>query len=221
MLGTSGFLYRSNKVMYDAGTTSLWSTLHGEPVSGPLVGKGIKLKRQSVVTTTWGKWKKRHPKTTVLSLKTGHRRDYGEGVAYQSYFATDDVMFAVPKVDKRLPNKREIVALRNTEKNSAVAIDTEFLKKKRLYNLNVGKDKVLIVTTPEGESRVYNTNGHSFASWNNWDSLVDKAGVQWELTENEIKSKGTAEKSFPRYPSHQSFWFGWNAQFPKARLIKE
>ena len=220
MLGTSGFLYRSNKVMYDAGTTSLWSTLHGEPVSGPLVGKGIKLKRQSVVTTTWGKWKKRHPKTTVLSLKTGHRRDYGEGVAYQSYFATDDVMFAVPKVDKRLPNKREIVALRNTEKNSAVAIDTEFLKKKRLYNLNVGKDKVLIVTTPEGESRVYNTNGHSFASWNNWDSLVDKAGAQWELTENEIKSKGTAEKSFPRYPSHQSFWFGWNAQFPNARLIK-
>jgi len=220
MLGTSGFLYRSNKVMYDAGTTSLWSTLHGEPVSGPLVGKGIKLKRQSVVTTTWGKWKTRHPKTTVLSLKTGHSRDYGEGVAYQSYFATDEVMFAVPNVDKRLPNKREIVALRNTEKNSAVAIDTEFLKKTRLYNLNVGKDKVLIVTTPEGESRVYKTNGYSFASWNNWDTLVDKEGVQWELTENEIKSKGTPAKSFPRYPSHQSFWFGWNAQFPKARLIK-
>ena len=31
-LGTSGFLYRSNKLMYDHATRSLWSTLAGEPV---------------------------------------------------------------------------------------------------------------------------------------------------------------------------------------------
>jgi len=221
-LGTSGFLYRSNKVMYDRETTSLWSTLHGEPVAGPLVGKGIKLKRRSVVTTTWGKWKRRHPKTTVLSLKTGHKRDYGEGVAYKNYFATDEVMFTVPKLDKRLPNKREIVALRNEENGSAVAIDTEFLKKRRLYNLDVGKDKVLIVTTPQGESRVYQTNGHTFASWNDWDTLTDSQGVQWTLTENRIKLKQPGKaKHFPRYPSHQSFWFGWQAQYPKSRLIKK
>jgi len=225
MLGTSGFLYRSNKVMYDAGTTSLWSTLHGEPVSGPLVGKGIKLRRQSVVTTTWGKWKKRHPKTSVLSLNTGHKRDYGEGVAYQSYFATDEVMFSVPKLDKRLPNKREIVALRNSEKDSAVAVDTEFLKERRLYDLNVGKDKVLIVTTPEGESRVYHTNGYKFVEWNNWDALKDEAGNSWSLSEHKIErvpaegDKNKKQESFSRYPSHQSFWFGWNAQFPKSRLI--
>jgi len=201
-LGTSGFLYRSNKVMYDDNTTSLWSTLHGEPVSGPLVGKGIKLNRRSVVTTTWGEWKKRHPETTVLSLKTGHQRDYGEGVAYQSYFATDKVMFNVPKLDERLPNKREVVA--------------------RLYNLQVGSDKVLIVTTPKGESRVYKTDGHSFKNWDGWNTLEDTEGKSWTLSEQELKLTSDGEsKSFLRYPSHQSFWFGWNAQFPKARLIKE
>ena len=52
-LGTSGFLYRSNKLMYDHRTKSFWSTLAGEPVVGPLVGKKIKLKRRYVVTTTW------------------------------------------------------------------------------------------------------------------------------------------------------------------------
>lgn len=31
-LGTSGFLYRSNKLMYDAATQSLWNTIMGEPV---------------------------------------------------------------------------------------------------------------------------------------------------------------------------------------------
>jgi len=36
-LGTSGFLYRSNKLMYDHGTKSMWSTLKGEPVLGPFM----------------------------------------------------------------------------------------------------------------------------------------------------------------------------------------
>ena len=92
-LGTSGFLYRSNKLMYDQATQSLWNTLTGKPVVGPLINKGIELEHLSVVTTTWGEWKRRHPDTSVLSLKTGHRRDYGEGVAYQEYFATDNMMF--------------------------------------------------------------------------------------------------------------------------------
>ena len=40
-LGTSGFLFRSNKLMYDRDTQSLWNTLWGRPVIGPLVGQGI------------------------------------------------------------------------------------------------------------------------------------------------------------------------------------
>jgi hypothetical protein len=81
-LGTSGFLYRSNKLMYDQATKSLWSTLSGTPVVGALVGQGIELRSLYVVTTTWKEWKKRHPNTTVLSLDTGHARDYREGAAY-------------------------------------------------------------------------------------------------------------------------------------------
>ena len=219
-LGTSGFLYRSNKLMYDKKTSSMWSTLHGKPVIGKLVGKGISLKRRSVVTTTWGEWRKRHPDTTVLSLKTGHKRDYGESVAYHDYFATDKVMFSVPKLDKRLPNKREVVALRNGEKDSPVAVDTEFLKKNRLYPMNVGSDQVLIVTTVKGGSRVYQTNGHVFKKWDDWSKLVDEEGKRWRLTEAKLEQVD-GELSFPRYPSHQSFWFGWNAQYPDSRLIKK
>ena len=88
-LGTSGFLYRSNKLMYDQATQSLWSTLWGKPVVGPLVGRGIELERFSVVTTTWRAWQNRHPDTVVLSLDTGYRRDYSEGAAYREYFAAD------------------------------------------------------------------------------------------------------------------------------------
>ena len=41
---SSGFLYRSNKLMYDRQTNTLWNQLTGRPVLGPLAGKGIELK---------------------------------------------------------------------------------------------------------------------------------------------------------------------------------
>jgi len=132
-LGTSGFLYRSNKMMYDQDTQSLWSTTKGIPILGPLVDKGIELEYESVVTTTWGEWKRRHPKTTVLSLETGHRRDYDEGIAYNEYFSTDTLMFNTPFNDDRLKNKREVLALRfPAAPNQQLAIDTDFLRHNNL-----------------------------------------------------------------------------------------
>ena len=64
--GTSGLLFRSNKLMYDRGTKSLWHQFTGEPVVGALVGSGIELELLPIVLTTWGDWLAAHPDTTVL-----------------------------------------------------------------------------------------------------------------------------------------------------------
>ncbi len=113
--GTSGLLYQSNKLMFDAATGSLWSSLTGEPVVGPLTGSGLVLDAMPVVTTTWGEWRRRHPETRVLSLDTGYVRDYSEGAAYAAYFGTDALMFDVSRRDGRLPNKAEVLVLRGTD----------------------------------------------------------------------------------------------------------
>ena len=39
-----GFLYRSNKLMYDQRSNSLWNQFTGKPVVGKFVGSGIELK---------------------------------------------------------------------------------------------------------------------------------------------------------------------------------
>lgn len=218
-LGTSGFLYRSNKLMYDRATSSLWSTLHGTPVVGSLVGRGITLRRRSVVTTTWGEWKRRHPGTTVLSLDTGHSRDYGEGVAYKRYFSSDDLMFTVPGGDRRLPNKREVLAFRSTDGSNATAIDTVFLRKNSLYRLDLDKDSIVVLTTKVGGSRAYDVGEVKFEKWDGKGSLVDSNKGVWLMKESELVEKESG-KELKRYPSHQSFWFGWHAQFPNTRLIK-
>ena len=129
--GTSGLLYRSNKLMFDHETKSLWNTFEGVPVVGALVDSGVRLTHRSVVTTTWGEWRRRHPGTTVLSVETGHQRDYSEGAAYRKYFATDRLMFAVPALDDRLGTKDEVVVLLAEGPSGTrhpLAISVEFLE---------------------------------------------------------------------------------------------
>ena len=214
-LGTSGFLYRSNKVMYDHGTKSCWSTLQGEPVVGPLVGKGIKLKSRYLVTTTWGKWKARHPETTVLSLQTGHQRDYGEGVAYRDYFGTDDLMFTVPEIDKRLLNKDEVLAFRTDDQQLAIAI--KFLAQEQVHHDRIGEQNIVVLADANGTSRAYDVGTITFESWNGRDQATDSSGKIWTVLEDSLVA---GEERLERMPSHNAFRFGWVSQFPETRLVK-
>jgi hypothetical protein len=218
-LGTSGFLYRSNKLMYDHATKSLWSTLTGSPVVGPLVGNGIVLEQLYVVTTTWKAWRTRHPNTQVLSLDTGHQRDYSEGAAYRDYFATDRLMFAVPKRDERLPNKAEVLALRLPQApREALAIAADFLATRPIYHARIGNVNMVVLTDASGANRVYESRETTFASWDNAAAVRDDRGNVWHL--NESRLSGPAGETLQRLPAHRAFWFGWHSAFPDTRLIK-
>ena len=218
-LGTSGFLYRSNKLMYDKATQSLWSTSRGTPVLGPLADKGIHLEYASVVTTTWGEWKKRHPDTTVLSLNTGHARDYGEGVAYSDYFDNDRLMFNTPFKDDRLDNKREILALRfSASPSKQLAIDTQFLEKNPIFEEQVGRQKLVVFTDKTGANRVYDPRGITFVDYDGDALIKDESGKTWTLHEEWLEAEDGTRLN--RLPYHRAFWFGWKAAFPETRLIK-
>ena len=218
-LGTSGFLYRSNKLMYDHATKSLWSTLTGTPLVGPLVGTGIALEPLYVVTTTWREWRTRHPNTQVLSLETGHRRDYSEGAAYRRYFATDELMFNVPKRDERLPNKAEVLALRLAQApREALAIAADFLAVRPVYHTRVGSVNMVVFTDASGANRVYESRETMFASWDHAMSARDIHGKVWQVEESRLA--GPNGETLKRLPAHRAFWFGWHAAFPDTRLVK-
>ncbi|MGH9660500.1 MAG: DUF3179 domain-containing protein, partial [Bryobacteraceae bacterium] len=109
--GSSGLLMRSNKLMYDRATRTLWNQLTGEPVIGKLAGQGIKLSVLPVVLTSWGEWRKRHPATRAVDLATGHSRAYLPGATYGAYFASPRTMFPVWKQSKALPMKARVFAI--------------------------------------------------------------------------------------------------------------
>ncbi len=217
-LGTSGFLYRSNKLMYDASTQSLWNTIEGKPVLGPLFDKGIELDVLPIVTTTWGEWKATHPNTKVLSLDTGYKRDYGEGVAYQSYFETDDLMFPVPKSNHSLPNKAEVLIVRTPDyEKDPLAISIKYLKKKKWYRGSIGSTRFIVIADKTGAARVYDSSSIKFNSYKK-GILMDNQNQEWNIAHDKLTSPdGTV---LERLPSHNMFWFAWYNTYPKTRLAK-
>lgn len=217
-LGTSGFLYRSNKLMYDHATESMWSTLEGKPVIGPLVGQGIKLETLPVVTTTWAAWKKLHPDTTVLSLDTGHSRDYGEGVAYRDYFATDELMFTVPLRDNRLQNKAEVLALRFGDPQATpAALDTDALRQQIVFQGDHGGQPYVVFTDASGANRVYDATDLTFNAYDGQSLATDTHGQSWHLTEAALLHAGGSTRS--RLSAHRAFWFGWYSAYPDTKLL--
>lgn len=219
-LGTSGFLYRSNKLMYDEATQSLWSTIEGKPVIGPLVNQDIVLETYSVTTTSWGEWKRRHPDTQVLSLDTGHQRNYNEGAAYQEYYATDRLMFPVAKTDSRLDNKAEVLIIRVPGyRKVPLAISADFLKKrkKRIYQDKIAETPFVVLIEGNGASRVYEGTDIKFDSYKK-GILKDRDGQTWTVSENALKS--TEGEVLKRLPSHRIFWFAWFNAYPETRLVK-
>lgn len=107
VLRTSGLLIRSNKVMYDVKTHSIFDTFLGKAVSGPLAEKGLTLQQASVVTTDWGTWKKAHPDTTVLVEALALGRDFD----FRNGRDANGPIFPVGDVDPRLPVHEDVIGV--------------------------------------------------------------------------------------------------------------
>ncbi|MBO6509119.1 MAG: DUF3179 domain-containing protein [Roseibium sp.] len=107
VLRTSGLLIRSNKVMYDVVTHSVFDTFLGNAVTGPLAEKGLKLKQASVVTTDWGTWKRAHPETTVLVEALALGRDFD----FRNGRDANGPIFPVGDIDPRLPVQEDIIGI--------------------------------------------------------------------------------------------------------------
>lgn len=169
---------------------SLWSTAEGRPVIGELAGKDLELEIYPVVTTTWKEWRTLHPTSAVLSTDTGFERDYSEGAAYRDYFRTDRLMFGVPKTDKRLKNKDEVLALllRNQDAGSAaerkaLAISAKFLEKNPIYHISFERHELVVITSKKGANRVYDADGRRFVRRTKDGSVRDAEGGLWQQKE--------------------------------------
>ena len=130
VLRTSGLLIRSNKVMYDVTTYSVFDTFKGSAVTGPLSEKNITLAQAGVVTADWKDWKAAHPDTTVLAESLALGRDFD----FRNNRDANGPIFPIGNVDPRLPVQEDIVGL-ITESGKPIA----FHLSKAIETLSGGK----------------------------------------------------------------------------------
>ena len=164
-----------------------------------------------------------HPDTTVLSLDTGHQRDYREGVAYRAYFRTDDLMFDVPERDDRLDNKDEVLVMLLEDARAArrpLAVSADFLEDHRLHLEEHAGRRLLIVTSREGANRVYDAGSTNFERLAGDLLVVDAEGGRWQVTEDALIDTSDPARQAPRVAAQRAFWFGWYSQFPETRLVR-
>jgi hypothetical protein len=214
VFGSSGFLYRSNKLMYDQATKSLWNQFTGRPVVGPLTGSGIELKVLPVTIASWRDWLAAHPETKVLSLETGFDRDYTPGQPYGAYFASEELMFPDLVPDHRLAPKAYVFALRADGHQRAWPLDR--FRDARVINDRVGDlDVVLIGDAATRTVRAYRSQGRAFAAGADAMTVVAD-GEAWRIDEDALLAPDG--RRLERLPGHIAYWFAWQTFIDGAPL---
>ncbi len=104
--GISGYLYRSAVLYYDKETETFWEQMTGKAVIGPQTGRQLKWIPTTV--TTWDKWRKKHPETTVLAPQFSLERYRNTHGTYEKqYRSVDRLFFPVGPhpIDRQYKNK--------------------------------------------------------------------------------------------------------------------
>ena len=225
--GSTGMLMRSNKLMYDRNTDTVWNAMTGEPAFGPLSGTGIRLEILPVVVTDWATWFAEHPDTSVLSLDTGYERDYRNGAAYQQYFNDPTfIMFPVWQQDTSQQQKEMVFALNIHDTPKAYPLDVlipEAVTNDTLAGVNI---VIISRSTPDRDFfepggaavRAYASGDYVFSPGEAENEVVDQAGDVWTVTEDALLND-TGE-SLERIGGHLAFWFGWYSFYPKTLVYE-
>lgn len=134
VLRTSGLLIRSNKVMYDITSGSVFDTFTGEAVTGKLKRRNVHLPQATVITSEWGAWKAAHPETTVLAEHLALGRDFD----FRNNRDANGPIFPIGDSDPRLPVQEDIIGV-----VTAAGTPIAFQRSKALIALRQGAEIVV------------------------------------------------------------------------------
>jgi hypothetical protein len=112
--------------MWDSATGSVWSSLDGRALDGPLIGEQLRV--LPLQTTTWGEWLREHPETTVpamdptvfyqrLECAPDCPRSLGRGGLNRTFRDT------LSSIDERLPENELVIGLLAGDEAIAFPID--------------------------------------------------------------------------------------------------
>ena len=230
--GTSGALLNSSLVMYDRQTESLWSHYTGQAVAGHLVGAELDL--IPVQTVSFEAFLASHPDGRVLSLDTGHFRQYGQN-PYEFYDSNNRPFLFSGPTDDRLEPITRVVALR--EGAAGAVIPNDLLAERRVVPFTFAGRELVALFEP-GTASALDTSliadGRDVGATGVFErsvggrlldlsvadggGFIDAAsGVVYDILGRPSGSGGT--DALEPVEHLDTFWFAAAAFYPDAQII--
>lgn len=236
--GTSGRLYRSNLVMYDRQTKSLWIQFTGRSVTGPFMR--TELEEIPVQMVSWEDARAADPDVQVLSRDTGHSRNYGTN-PYPGYDDIDSSPFLFDgEADGRLAAMEKVVTV--VMGDDAVAYRLETLRRKAgdgdrsvIHDTVGGRDVVVFFergtasalddrniadSRDVGSTGVYAPgSGEEDLTFEVRDgAFVDaQTGSEWNVLGKAVSGPLQGER-LDGVAHDDTFWFTWASFHPDTRI---
>jgi hypothetical protein len=232
--GTSGKLYKSDLVMYDRQTHSLWAQMEGRAIVGTHAGTRLRLIPANVLS--FEEWRAMHPAGKVLSRDTGHSRNYGRN-PYEAYDQPQVAPFLFKgRPDPRRPPKERVVGIQLGD--VARAYPWPILVDRRVVHDRLGDLPLVILYQPgtlsaldDDEIRRSRAVGATAA----FDRVLDgraltfeataegfrdrETGSTWTLLGHAVKGPLTGRR-LAAVPHLDAFWFAWAAFHPETSLYE-
>jgi len=230
--GTSGKLYKSDLVMYDRQSHSLWAQMEGRAIVGQRAG--TRLVAVPANTLAFEDWRAAHPGGKVLSRETGHRRNYGVN-PYEGYDAPDLRPFLFQgRPDPRRPPKERVVGLRIGD--VARAYPWPVLATKRVVHDTLGGERIVVFYQPGalsaldderielsraiGATAVFSpaAGDRALTLEPVADGFRDReTGTVWTLLGRAVRGPLAGQRLRP--VAHvDAFWFAWAAFHPSTTV---
>jgi hypothetical protein len=230
--GTSGMLYRSDLVMYDRQSHSLWAQMEGRAIVGDRVG--TRLRTRPANTIAFDDWTGAHPGGQVLSRETGHHRRYGVN-PYDYY---DQPMLAPflyrGTPDPRRPPKERVVGVAIGDARRAFPFP--LLEKHRVAHDTVAGEPIVIFYQPGtlsaldesdmARSRAVGATSVLSARLGERTLTFEAApegfrdrqsGSRWDFFGRAVGGALAGQRLRP-VPHVDAFWFAWAAFNPTTTI---
>ncbi|AFZ66246.1 DUF3179 domain-containing protein [Deinococcus peraridilitoris] len=230
--GVSGMLYKSDLVMFDSATHSLWYQAIGRGIVGTLAGTQLRIYPSLIVS--FQEAAREAPEARVLSRNTGYPRDYGRN-PYVGYDDADEPPFLYSgPLDGRLAPKERVVTVSVGDTHAAYPFGV--LSKGGVVNDRVA-DTPVVVFWSAGTASALDTaqigEARDVGAGVVFDRRLGERSLTFERVKGAFRDRETGSlwsiagraisgplkgRTLRAIAHANHFWFAWAAYAPQTRL---
>ncbi len=212
--GVSGKLWRSDLVLYDRRTDSLWSQLAATAIRGPRTGDRLEVLPSSL--TTYGEWRRAHTDTRVLlpPPQSGAVDTYARSFDYFSPkygYGDESQLVGLDSHDGGIHPKTLVVGVESD--GTARAYPFHVVSREDVINDRVGELPVVVAASPDGTPVAYDRRvaGEPLRFAADGDGHLAAGDSRWErATGRAVAGPHDGTELARANDNPAMFWTGWS-----------